>query len=190
MAYNIFNLITIDPKTPNVELPQVKSESIINTEEILLLKQSSYIDVSYTDFRAFVLDKYFEKYNSPLFGYGKYFVNACDKYGSPYDCTFLPAIAYVETKLCTKALSYYQYNCWGWGGSGDNRIVFKTFPEAIDTITKGMVNGYGVNNLNNPYVLVSNYCGPNCNPYWASSVEREQKAIDSLAKSLGLPALF
>jgi hypothetical protein len=170
--------------------PEVKSSYIENSEEILFLKQSASFTVSYTDFRALVLDKYFEKYNSPLFGYGKYFVNACDKYGTPYDCTFLPAIAYVETKLCTKALSSYQYNCWGWGGSGENRIIFNNFPEAIDTITKGMVKGYGVNNLNNPYRLVRNYCGPNCNPYWASSVEREQKAISQIAKDLGLPALF
>lgn len=190
LAYNAYNLFFISNENQSSGKAQVKSSFVESDEEILFLKQNASLNAGYTDYRALVLDKYFEKYNSPLFGYGKYFVAACDKYGTPYDCTFLSAIAYVETKLCTKALSAVQYNCWGWGGSGSNRIIFKNFPEAIDRITRGMASGYGIANLNNPYRLVGTYCGPNCNPYWASSVEREQKAIDKIARDLGLPPLF
>lgn len=193
VAFNVYNIFALSSvKKDNIEKapPQVKSGYIQNTDEVIFLKQNSSVEVSYLDYRAFVLDKYFEKYNSPLFGFGNNFVEACEKYGTPRDCTFLPAIAYVETKLCTKASSLKQFNCWGWGGSGENRIVFSSFYESIDTITRGMVKGYGINNLNNPYKLVGTYCGPNCNPYWASSVEREQKNINNLAKELNLPAMF
>ncbi len=192
LAYNVYNIFALSNVNVQKEtsVPKVKSGYIQNTDEVIFLKQNSYVEVSYLDYRAFVLDKYFEKYNSPLIGFGNTFVEACDKYGSPKDCTFLPAIAYVETKLCTKASSLKQFNCWGWGGSGENRIIFSSFYDSIDTITRKMVTGYGVKNLNNPYKLVGTYCGPDCNPYWASSVEREQKAINKLALDLKLPPMF
>lgn len=150
-----------------------------------LVKGEATMLVEPQDYRALVLDKYFSKYNSPLAGYGSDFVAACDKYGLPSDCTLLPAIAYAETKLCTKSISAKQFNCWGWGGSGDNRIIFKNFPDAIDRISFYMNEGYGLY-LKRPDLIVKNYCGGHCED-WASVVKREQRAINNLANQLGLP---
>lgn len=169
---------------------KVESEFIQSKSELYLFKQNTTFKPYYIDARALVLDKYFEKNNSPLFGYGAKFVESCDKYKAPYDCTFLPAIAYVETQLCTKGISLKQNNCWGWGGSGENRIIFSSLDSAIETITRGMVNGYGSNNLNYPERYVNIYCGVNCNQYWASSMTRERNNILNIARDLNLKILF
>jgi len=94
------------------------------------------IDVATKDYRAVVLDKYFSKYNSPLTGLGSYFVAMCDKYALPKDCTLMPAIAYAETKLCTKSISDAQHNCWGWGGPGIYRTVYPSYEAAIEDMAK------------------------------------------------------
>lgn len=162
--------------------------SLFPNQEIRLIKQSPYLNLEYRDYRAFVLDKYFAIYNSPLMGYGSQFVTACDKFKAPKDCTLVASIAFVETKLCTQGLSLAQYNCWGWGGSNENRIWFKSFPDAIDTVTSKLVSGYaGV--INNPEAMQSTYCGPHCGS-WGSSVTRERNRINNLAKNFNLPPLM
>jgi len=155
---------------------------------IQLIQQSPYLSMEYKDYRAFVLDKYFALNNSPLMGYGSYFVSACDKYKAPKDCTLVAAIAYVETKLCTQGISLAQYNCWGWGGSNENRILFQSFPDAIDTVTKELVSGYG-SIITKPILMQSSYCGKDCLS-WGTSVIREQNRINNLAKNFNLPPIL
>jgi hypothetical protein len=149
--------------------------------------QSSYLSPEFQDYRAYVLDKYFESYSSPLAGFGSQFIVACDKYGLSQDCSVIPAIAFTETKLCTLALSAKQFNCWGFGGSNENRIVFKDFSESIDYVTKTLAKGYG-HALFSPEEIETIYCGPNC-LNWGKSVNQQRQYIQSIASTLNLPSM-
>lgn len=143
------------------------------------------------DFRIKVLDTYFEKNNSPLQGHGRDFLKACERYGAPYDCTLLPAIGYIETRLCTLAASDRQKNCWGWGGAGENRVVFPDYPTAIDEITKKLMTipFYGTEFFNNPVHSQFYYCGQHCDK-WGGYVQQARQDINMLSQELGYRKLF
>lgn len=135
-------------------------------------------------YRARVLDLYFQKSNSPLYGHGQDFVDACEKYGAPSDCTLLPAIAKVETDLCKTGISHKQYNCWGFGGSGENRFEYASFEQSIDVITVRLIQGYGKNFFSDPNIGELAYCGRHCNN-WGEHVQSAQTDIKALAKAEG-----
>jgi hypothetical protein len=143
------------------------------------------------DFRIKVLDTYFERNNSPLQGYGKSFLKACEKYNAPYDCTLLPGIAYIETRLCTLAASDRQKNCWGWGGAGDNRVVYKVYDTAIDDITQKVMKipFYGEKFFKDARVAQFYYCGAHCDK-WGTYVNQSREDINKLSVELGYPKLF
>ncbi len=87
--------------------------------------------------RAQKIDAFFtSRENSPLAGYGIYFVQAADKYG--IDWKLLPAIATIESnggKQACKKNGVPTYNGFGWKGCGS---VFSSYQEAIDIITKNL----------------------------------------------------
>jgi hypothetical protein len=175
--------INIEKQSPTVLGIASDNEIIISNENSIL--QSSYLTAEYQDYRAFVLDAYFQKYNSPLEGYGTDFIVACDKYGLSKDCTVIPAIAYAETGLCTLGISAKQFNCWGFGGSDTNRIVFKNYSEAIDIVTQRLASGYG-RALLDPVAMAHVYCGANC-VNWGEGVNNQRNEIKKLARDLNLP---
>ncbi len=173
---------------------EINEISFLNNEPYqakVLGKQNSINEIAqarveYKSFQGFLFDQYFKSNHSPLYGYGDDFVNACEKYGAPKDCTLLLAIAKVETNLCKTGLSYPQYNCWGWGGSGSNRIIFSNFEESIDTITRRLMEGYGrgfFENANNGGGL--SYCGSHCTS-WGFHVKSEQNYLRQYLKDNGV----
>ncbi len=142
------------------------------------------LDATNYNYRARVLDLYFKKNNSPLYGHGQDFVDACRKYNTPEDCTLLPAIARVETDLCKTDVSAKQFNCWGYGGSGPNRIIYKSFPQAIDSITGRLMSGYGERFFLDPEAGELFYCGSHC-VTWGDKVKKVQKEIKDFARTNG-----
>ncbi len=184
----------------NINSGIVNSQSELNIKGVkqASLDSSNYatkkalvmgISTSVTDYRSIVLDEFFKRNNSVLYGSGKDFVASCDKYNAPFDCTTLPAIGFVETRLCDTISAKAQYNCWGFGGSGKNRITFKSFADAIDTITGRLVNAYGTKYMLNPKLMQSTYCGPNCTT-WGDGVQTTRYQINTLAQQMGFPALI
>jgi hypothetical protein len=143
------------------------------------------------DFRIKVLDTYFERGKSPLKGYGKDFLKACEKYGAPYDCTLLPAIGYIETRNCTLAASDRQKNCWGWGGAGENRVVLPNYPTANDNVTQKLMTipFYKTEFFNNPVYAQYYYCGQHCDK-WGTYVQQARQDINNLSVELGYRKLF
>lgn len=116
-------------------------------------------DVGFTDPRAYVLDQYFKANNSPLYGTGRLFVEACDRHGAPRDCTTVAAIARAETDLCKYGISATYYNCWGFGGGGKYRMKFNSWEESIDLVTSRLVHNYGESYMIDPSKMERTFCG-------------------------------
>jgi hypothetical protein len=148
-------------------------------------------NISLIDERAYVFDQYFLANNSPLYGYGKYFVEKCDEYGAPKDCITIVAIARNETNLCKYSISAEMHNCWGFGGGGEYRIKFNSFEESIDRVTKVLVEGYGRRYIEDPSLMEGTFCGPQdeCKN-WGNSIKFFIKQIDEFGKSLGVGSLL
>lgn len=144
-----------------------------------------------TDFRSLVIDYYLELNNSPLAGLGRKFVESCDKYGAPADCTVVVGIAKAETDLCNYGPSQQQKNCWGFGGAGSNRYIFNTYSDGIDLVTDRLVNRYGVYYMINPNAMEMTYCGnrPSC-ATWGEKVQSAMNELNSLSSQMGYAPLY
>lgn len=195
-AYFIFSVYYL-PKISVVD-NDLESEYVqgIDTNIIQLnlkkTKENNYnFRVSKTDFREIVFDYYLELNESPLSGLGSKFVESCEKYGAPNDCTTVLAIARIETDLCKYGPSQVQQNCWGFGGSGENRYYFSSYEDGIDLVTERLVFGYGNYYMINPNEMEMTYCGPreSCRT-WGDKVQREMDNINNLSESLGYRSLY
>jgi hypothetical protein len=165
----------------------------LNSSQVLGTSTKSYTtgtpNIGISTYQGYIFDRYLASHNSPLTGQGDQFVIACKKYGAPSDCTLLLAIAKVETDLCKTDISAKQHNCWGFGGSGPNRILYDNFPQAIDEITRRLMSGYGATFFNNPRRGALSYCGSHCTS-WGGHVQSERERINYFAQSQGNLKLF
>lgn len=134
------------------------------------------VKIERSDIQGYLFDEYLRAQKSPLAGHGDDFVQACRLYGAPKDCTLLLAIAKVETNFCKTDISAIQHNCWGFGGSPPNRIIYGSFPEAIDSITSRLMSGYGTRFFEDPRYGGLTYCGAHC-VNWGKYVLSEQTNI-------------
>ncbi|HEX9804256.1 MAG TPA: hypothetical protein VGA67_01095, partial [Candidatus Dojkabacteria bacterium] len=144
-----------------------------------------------TDFRELVFDYYLSSEQSPLSGLGGVFVENCNLYNAPRDCTAVLAIARVETDLCKYGPSQEQFNCWGYGGAGENRYQFESYEEAIKFVTQKLVNAYGPRYMIDPNAMEYTYCGqrPSCGT-WGDKVQSEMNKLNKLSVDLGYASLF
>ena len=167
----------------------VTSNKQVKGAEYSFDRQVISVDISDYDYIVVVIEKFLERYNSPLVGMGDVFVAACDKYDAPFDCTTVTAIAHVETALCTYKPSQAQKNCWGFGGSGENRIVFDSYEDGIYYVTERLVNGYGPEYMLDPVKMQYTYCGSHCDK-WGGYVQAKRIEQNNIAIELGFPPLF
>jgi hypothetical protein len=142
------------------------------------------------DKRVYVLDEYFKSRQSPLYGYAKEFVEACDRFGAPKDCISTVAIARHETDLCNYYNSADYFNCMGWGGGGEHRRRFSSFAEHINIATDVLVNQYGPEYMDDPRLMENVFCGPQAEcDGWGQRVLFFMREIDNFAVSLGVGRL-
>ncbi|RMD76785.1 hypothetical protein D6810_02975 [Candidatus Dojkabacteria bacterium] len=159
-----------------------KSSYLFETE----YKSSSFVE--FKDKRAWILDEYFKSWSSPLYGYGKNFVEACDRYGAPRDCVMVAAVAANETHLCKYYMSWEMKNCWGYGGGGIHRWSFKSIEEAIDIVTMLITKTYGIEFMENPSIYELTFCGvnePGCYG-WGNNVKYFMNQIRRFAIDRGV----
>jgi len=108
--------------------------------------------------RKEALEKFFEKYDSPLKSNAETFVKVADEYGIDY--RLIPSISCMES-TCGKFLIEGSYNPFGWGIYGDNVIYFKDYDEAIKTVGKGLNKGYFAKGFNTVEKIAPIYTPPN-----------------------------
>ena len=126
-----------------------------------------------TDNRAQILRSYLNTYNSPLAPYSEDFVRTADKYS--LDWKLVAAISGLESTFGHQ-IPYNSYNGWGWGIYGDNIIRFKSWPEGIETISRGLRYNYLKDRTeSDPYVIGPTYAS---SPTWAQRVAYFMQKIE------------
>lgn len=96
------------------------------------------------DVRPLAMRAVLEKYNSPMVGYEVELIQIAEKYG--LDWTLLAAIAGTESSF-GKRMPANCINPYGWGIYGDNKLCFKSFPEAAEAVAKGLSSRYNISSL-------------------------------------------
>lgn len=128
--------------------------------------------------RVEVLEKFFDKYNSPLKGNARKFVETADKYSIDYK--LLPAISCVES-TCGKRMIPNTYNPFGWGIYGKNYISFKSFDDAIETVGSGLNKNYFSKGLDTVNEIAPVYTPPNSG-HWMGSVNYFMNTMEDIEK--------
>ena len=101
--------------------------SFINTDDIEQLRQKKI---------KIAIENVLKRYDSPMAEASESFVKACIKY--QIDCYLLPSIAGLESTF-GKFIWPNSFNPFGWARG---YMMFKTWDEGIDTVAKGLKNGY------------------------------------------------
>lgn len=123
-------------------------------------------EIEQKDGRVENIRQFFAKYNSPLEPYAQNIIDNAEKYGIDY--RLVPSIAMQESNLC-KRIPKDSYNCWGYGIYGGKVTKFDNYPQAIETITKGLANNYKGKGLETPEEIMAKYT-PSSNGSWAKGV--------------------
>jgi beta-N-acetylglucosaminidase len=123
------------------------------------------------------LEKFLEKYKSPLKENAETFVQIADKYKIDYK--LLPAIACMES-TCGKALIEGTYNPFGWGIYGNHYISFESYDNAIEHVAKEMHKNYISRGFDTITEIAPIYTPPN-SKNWARGVQWFSNQIDLVA---------
>lgn len=140
---------------------------------------SHQIDGVKTD-RVKTLEVFLKKYNSPLADHAETFVKVADKYGMDY--RLLPAISCMES-TCGKFIIKDSNNAWGWGIYANNVIRFASFDEGIETVGKGIYEGYIKQGLTTPAKMAPIYTPPRWG-HWLSGVTYFFAQIDEVSEEI------
>ena len=126
------------------------------------------------DGRVESIRQFFARYNSPLEEHAPLIVALADEYDLDY--RLIPAIAMQESTLCKK-IPLGSYNCWGYGIYGGKVTRFADYPEAIETVTKGLAKRYIAQGLKTPQEIMKKYT-PSSNGSWAQGVNSAMKQME------------
>lgn len=112
-------------------ISQLDPKNINKSSDYLFTEMDHFIYI-----KKQVIKKILEKYQSPLASVSDVFIKACIKYD--LDCYLLPAIAGVESTFGRYA-PYQSFNPFGWGNA---LIKFENWEDAIQTVARGLKEGY------------------------------------------------
>ncbi len=121
------------------------------------------VEAKKLDKKAEVLTVYLAKFNSPLQYHAQDFVDAANTYN--LDWKLVAAISGVESTFGKHIPG--GFNGWGWGVYGTQAIFFKSWTEAIYTISKGLRENYVNKGYTEPLTMNRIYAQ---SPTWGSRV--------------------
>ena len=139
------------------------------------------VEAKPVDRRAQILKDYFAKHNSPLENSAQDFVEAADKYN--LDWKLVASISGVESTFGKRIPGghdplYTSYNGWGWGVYGNNVLKFKSWKEAIYTISEGLKKNYVDKGYTEPLSMNKKYAS---NKTWGVKVNYFMNEIEKYA---------
>jgi len=132
-------------------------------------------EVKVEDGRCLLIEKYLSKYSSPLLPYSQFLCESAIKHNLDY--RLMVAIAQQESNLC-KNSSPWWHNCWGWGIHSKGLKTFESYPEAIETIARGIKENYcDKGYCEDPCLMMKKYT-PNSNGSWCFGVKKFMEEIE------------
>jgi hypothetical protein len=129
------------------------------------------------DSRPYLLDQFFKRYKSPLYGYGEKIVEEADS--NDIDWRLVAGIGFQESNLCAR-IPKDSNNCWGWAvytgkQSGKN---FRNFDHAIEVISSDLATKYYMKGLDTVEKIMSKYT-PSSRGSWAEGVNYAFNVIEN-----------
>lgn len=160
-------------------LPAIAQAQIIESQN----SQVVTIEAKPIDKRAQIIKDYLAKYSSPLEDSAQDFIDAADRYG--IDWKLLVSISGVESTFGKHIPGghdplYTSYNGWGWGVYGNNSLGFKSWRDAIFTISKGLKENYVDKGYTEPLIMNRKYAS---SPTWGVRVVYFMTDLDKYAQS-------
>ena len=122
--------------------------------------------VTESDARPVIIERYLKKYNSPLLPYAKQIFELSETYGFEY--YWIVAIAQQESNLCKK-IPENSHNCWGYGINSSGTLRFENYDLALKAYASYLKTQYFDKGLNTPELIMKKYC-PHSNGSWAYGV--------------------
>jgi hypothetical protein len=123
-------------------------------------------DATVKDKRVAILKAFLRQYDSPLYDHAEFLVKVADE--NQLDYRLIPAIAMQESTGC-KFIPHDSYNCWGWGIYGGKVTRFSSYPEAIDTVARGLKKHYIDHGLTTTEQIMRKY-NPSSTGSWSFGV--------------------
>lgn len=161
--------------------PVTAQAQIVNSSNS---EQVVEIEARPIDKRAQIIKSYLAKHNSPLENSAQDFVDAADKYN--IDWKLVVSISGVESTFGKRIPGghdplYTSYNGWGWGVYGDNVLKFKSWKEAIYTISKSLKEDYVDKGYTEPLSMNRKYASSQT---WGVRVVYFMNEIEKFAKNV------
>jgi hypothetical protein len=125
------------------------------------------------DARPLIVERFLERYRSPMTGLGGEFVAAADRHRLPYG--LLPAIGFCEGGL-GRAIPPNSFNTWGWGIYGNLVTRFSSWQEGIETVAQGIRRDYFDQGLDSPEEMMSRYTPPSKGT-WAFCINKYMQEL-------------
>ena len=121
------------------------------------------------DSSLIMIKNYLKRFGSPLLPYAENIVEASRRYNiSPY---LIVAIAQQESNL-GKTSPENCYNAWGWGIHSRGTTCFDNWPQAIETVAKGIAHNYCAKGYcDDPCLMMKKYT-PKSNGSWCFGVNQ------------------
>jgi len=150
------SIFTLNQISPQQEPTQLQSfQSVSQLYAALPETQGEVLGaVVEEDARPVIIEKYLEKYDSPLLPYAQDLFNASEKYGVDYK--LIVAIAQCESNLCKKSPSG-SFNCWGFE-NGETK--FLSWQQAFEQVAKTLKERYIDQGLTTPEEIMPKYAPP------------------------------
>jgi hypothetical protein len=127
----LFLIVAVFPKQVDA------AEKTSRTSAVLAV--ATPVQKGEVDYRAEILQKYLEKYDSPLAPYAQTFIDEADK--NNIDWKLVPSISGVESYF-GQQIPQYSYNGWGYGVYGNNVLMFASWKDAIARVSYALRTDY------------------------------------------------
>lgn len=155
-----------------LNLNQVKADNL----EAKKTESKQEIMARQLDPKAKVLAAYLAKHNSPLQYHAQDFIDAANQYS--LDWKLVAAISGTESTFGKHIPG--GYNGWGWGVYGTQAISFKSWREAIFTVSEGLRLNYINKGYTDPYSMNRIYAS---SPAWGGHVTFFMNDIEKFAQN-------
>lgn len=121
------------------------------------------------DARPIIINKYLERYGSPMQGMGNFITSVADE--NNVDPYLIIAIAQQESNL-GKITPPECHNAWGWGIHSDGTLCFDNWDQGIAEFTRGIRNHYHNFGLYTPNEIMTKYVPHSPEGAWAKGVNQ------------------